>query len=98
MSDKRPEALTDGEWVELHRHPAIRELWAMHDEHCATVEDWKSVVYAVRFDFMSGSPGYCGDVFILQGDHLTGAAPIVVTRNQDRSLSITSWDGEATSW
>jgi len=57
----------------------IRESWGIEDE---SAEDFASQVYGVKFDFTSGSPGYCGDVYILQGDALTGEPPVVLTRHQ----------------
>ena len=33
-----------------------------------------------------GSPGYVGDLFILQGSHLTGDAPFVLRRGETGTL------------
>ena len=38
------------------------------------------MVYGVKFHFVSGSPGYIGDIYILQGDVLTGDRPIILGR------------------
>lgn len=66
--------------------PAIRESWGIEDN--TTVTEFSSQVYAARFDFISGSPGYVGDLFILQGDTLTGDAPFVVLRDQQGHLAV----------
>ena len=38
-------------------------------------------VYAVKFRFHSGCPGYVGDLYILQGDALTGDPPVTLIRD-----------------
>jgi hypothetical protein len=38
------------------------------------------MAYGVKFAFHSGSPGYVGDLYILQGDCLTGDPPCVFIR------------------
>lgn len=57
--------------------PEIRESWGLEEE---TPEEFADMVYGVKFKFVSGSPGYVGDVFILQGDYLTGDAPLLLIR------------------
>ena len=49
----------------------IRESWGIHDS--TTPPE----VYTAKFNFVSGSPGYVGDLFVLQGSHLTGDARFV---------------------
>jgi hypothetical protein len=47
------------------------------------------IVYATKFKYSSGSPGYVGDLHILQGDALTDAPPIVLRRNDvDQTLLV----------
>lgn len=66
--------------------PVIRESWGIEDS--TPVSDFSSQVYAARFDFVSGSPGYVGDLFILQGDTLTGDAPFVLRRDDAGNLIV----------
>ena len=47
-------------------------------------------MYAAKFDFFSGSPGYVGDLYILQGDALTGYPPIVLRRGDDGTLIVSN--------
>ncbi len=35
--------------------------------------EFASTVYGARFNFVSGSPGYVGDIYILQGDFANGS-------------------------
>lgn len=79
-----PIRISVSEWREILDVPSIRQMWALEPD--ATVEGFESAVYGVRFNFMSGSPGYCGDLYILQGDHLTGHPPVVLIRNQDLKI------------
>jgi hypothetical protein len=45
----------------------VTELWGAEnvDEF---IEKFENQIYAVKFDFISGGPGYVGEVFILMGD------------------------------
>ncbi len=73
----RPITISDEEWQEIMSLEFIRESWGLEDE---TPEDFRNMVYGVKFHFQSGSPGYVGDLFILQGDVLTGDAPFILGR------------------
>jgi hypothetical protein len=84
MEETKPHQLTAIEWQEIMAIPAVRESWGIDDD--TTLADFKSQVYAVKFHFISGSPGYIGDLFILQGDTLTGDAPFVLRRDPKGQL------------
>jgi hypothetical protein len=84
--DNQPHALTKSEIKEIAEMPDIRQMWGAIDE-AEMQETLESSVYAVRFDYVSGSPGYCGDYFILQGDALIGE-PLQLIRDGDRRLKI----------
>lgn len=56
---------------------AARQAWGLANE---TPEEFASQVYGVKFDFMSGSPGYVGNLYIVQGDVLAGDPPWVFIR------------------
>jgi hypothetical protein len=72
------------EWKEIMAVPAIREAWGVESDR--TPDEFSSQVYAAKFKFVSGSPGYVGDLFILQGDVLTGDAPRVLRRGDGGNL------------
>jgi hypothetical protein len=72
--------ISDAEWGEIIEVPEIREGWGLEED--ATAEDFKSMVYGVRFDFTSGSPGYVGDLYILQDDALQ--APLIFIRKDGK--------------
>jgi hypothetical protein len=75
----KPLEISIDEWKEIMQVPEIRESWGIEDE---TPEQFADLVYGVKFEFMSGSPGYVGDLYILQGDILTGEAPLVLLRRE----------------
>lgn len=77
----KPQEISVGEWKEILAIPEVRESWGIEDE---TPEQFADMVYGVKFKFTSGSPGYIGDLYILQGDALTGDAPFVLIRHKGR--------------
>jgi hypothetical protein len=87
MSDMNPHPITIEEWEQIIAVPAIREAWGLADE---TTEEFASRVYGAKFDFSSGSPGYFGELYILQGDALTGAPPIVLRRGDNDVLIVST--------
>ncbi len=56
--------------------PTIRESWGLEDTD--TPEQFADMVYGVKFEFVSGTPGYVGDLYILHGDAL--GEPITIIR------------------
>lgn len=86
MEGTKPHSLTSMEWREIMSIPVIRESWGIDDP--MSVADFSSQVYAARFEFVSGSPGYVGDLIILQGDTLTGDAPFVLRRDETGKLIV----------
>jgi hypothetical protein len=81
-----PQPISPEEWRQIIAVPAVREAWGLEDD--VTPSDFAGSVYAAKFDFVSGSPGYFGDLYILQGDALTGAPPMVLTRANDGTLIV----------
>jgi hypothetical protein len=75
----KPLKISLAEWKEIMQMPEIRESWGIEHE---TPEQFADMVYGVKFKFTSGSPGYVGDLYILQGDTLTGDSPLVLVRRQ----------------
>jgi len=71
------------EWIEIMQLPVIRESWGL--EGGETPEEFADMVYGVKFDYMSGGPGYVGDLYILHGDAL--GEPAVLIRNNGTLLA-----------
>lgn len=68
--------LSETEWREIIAIPEVREGWGLEDE--ASVDDFRSMVYGVKFDYITGGPGYFGDLYIIQDDSLQ--APLAFIR------------------
>ena len=81
-----PQPIRPDEWRQIIAVPAVREAWGLEDD--VKPSDFAGSVYAAKFDFVSGSPGYFGDLYILQGDALTGDPPMVLRRAGDGSLVV----------
>jgi len=60
------------------RVPAVQEAWGLDEEE--TADMFASHVYGVKFHFVSGGPGYIGDLYILQGDALSEVPPMALIR------------------
>ena len=66
--DTKPKEITKKEWEEITDLEDVRESWGLEKED--TAKEFSQRVFGARFDFVSGMPGYCGDVFVLYGDAL----------------------------
>jgi len=84
MEDTKPHPLTLAEWKEVVTVPTVRESWGIEDD--MTPAEFAARVYAAKFNFVSGSPGYVGELFVLQGDALTGNPPMVLRRGPNGKL------------
>jgi hypothetical protein len=83
--NNKPSALTSQEIKEIGAIEDIQQMWGA--ENAAEMEELlNNTVYAVKFDYQSGSPGYVGDYFILQGDALGEALELI--RNKDGAITL----------
>jgi hypothetical protein len=48
--------------------PEVRESWGLEGDE--TPAEFSEIAYGARVDFVSGGPGYVGDLYILCGDAL----------------------------
>ena len=75
-----PLIITDKEWKELMNVPEVVQAWGLdNDPKITLVKEFKAQAYGAKFDFVSGSPGYCGDLFVLLGDYPT--VPMALIRD-----------------
>jgi hypothetical protein len=86
MKNMNPQPISPKEWRQIIALPAVREAWGLETD--MTPSEFAGCVYAAKFDFVSGSPGYVGDLYILQGDALTGYSPMVLRRADDGTLAV----------
>ncbi len=88
MSTTHPRALTKAEWREVIALPEVRAAWGLDDD--TTAAEFAATVYAAKFDFVSGGPGYFGDLYILHGDAFS-APPMVLTRDCTGALEVVDY-------
>jgi hypothetical protein len=81
----KPFVISVWEWREIMEVTEVKEAWGLDGE---TAEEFASMVYGVKFRFQSGSPGYLGDLFIIQADVLAGDPPWVLTRDRQGRLRV----------
>ncbi len=86
MENNQPQTITEAEWKEFAALPEVREAWGLEDD--ADPTEFASIVYGARFHFVSGGPGYVGDIYILQGDALTEVGPMVFRRDHQGRLIV----------
>src|ERR1700757_653744 len=88
MLDTKSRPLNLDDWEEIVRVPAVCEAWGLTDEDAA---EFAAHVYAAKFHFVSGSPGYVGaSVRAARGrPHRCATARVASGRRQTdtRSLS-----------
>lgn len=85
-----PKVLTSKEKKVIAQMDQVREMWGAESPE-EFAEMLGSTIYAVKFDFVSGGPGYCGDYCILQGDAIGNHPPVEIVRGQDGKLEIVSY-------
>jgi hypothetical protein len=76
----KPQEISTAEWKEIMQVPVVRESWGLGDDE--TPEEFADMVYGVKFDFASGTPGYVGDLYVLHGDAL--GEPITLIRKDGK--------------
>lgn len=79
-----PQNVTDAEWEEIIKVPKVREDWGLETETAGVFRD---MVYAAKFDFVSGSPGYRGELFVITGNALS-AAPMILIRESGQLIAV----------
>jgi hypothetical protein len=84
MHDPNPHKLTKAEWQEIGSLAVIRESWGLEEQQDPL--EIASLAYGARFNFVSGMPGYVGDLYVLQGDAL--GEPMVLRRSAGGDLII----------
>lgn len=83
MRSHTPRALTQQEWSEIAAIEFVRESWGLSVDDAGN--ELAGSTYGAHFDFMSGGPGYIGDVYVITPDIL-GSAPLVFIRDKDGQI------------
>jgi len=88
--NNKPLELGREEMKEIAEIEGIRQMWGA--ESAADMEAMlDKQVYAVKFHYQSGGPGYVGDYFILQGDAIGEALELF--RDGDGQIKIIDYRG-----
>lgn len=86
MHDQNPMPLTPAEWDEVAAVRDVREDWGLQpNDHGA---DLASMAYGVKFAFVSGMPGYVGDLFIIAGDGLSAPPAVLIRDERTQTLRV----------
>ena len=81
----RPMALTADEIKEIAALPEIQDIWG--GENAEVMNEILKDIYTVKFQYVNGSPGYAGDLFIIQPDVLGQEYPVTrLIRNREKKL------------
>ena len=84
----QPVAVTPAEIKEMASSRELQDYWGGFDS-AEEFEECLKGDYIVKFNFINGSPGYSGELFIIQSDHLSKEVPAVrLTRGKDGQLVI----------
>ena len=83
----RPVALTADEIKEIASLPEIQIAWG--GETAEVMEQILKDIYTAKFHYVNGSPGYVGDLFIIQPEILSGHFPVTrLIRNREQKLEV----------
>jgi len=83
----KPIALTTKEIKEIASLKEVQEAWGAEDS--TDMEERLKGIYTVKFHYMDGSPGYIGDLFIIQPDVLGSHYPVTrLVRNREKRLKL----------
>jgi len=89
IEQNKPQEVNDSEWRQIFNLKVVQQSWGIEEDTKQNYErtflNWKATVYLAKFNFMSGSPGYVGPLFLLHGDHIVGPA-ITITQNERNEL------------
>jgi hypothetical protein len=83
----KPFALTPKEISEIASLSEIQDKWGV--ENTEDMELTLKDLYTVKFDYMNESPGYVGDLFIIQPGVLGDEYPVTrLIRNREKQLEV----------
>ena len=82
--NNKPIEISTPEWREIMSLEHVRDGWGLDDD--ITPEDFSGMVYGAKFGFVSGSPGYVGELYVITGDALE--QPVLIIR-KNGALQVT---------
>jgi hypothetical protein len=85
MQNNHPIRLSPTEWAEVAALPQVQWDWGLGSN--VSPQEVAELIYGVKFNFISGGPGYVGDLYILQGD-AAGEPPLVLGKDAKGHLMV----------
>jgi len=83
----KPIALTANEIKEIAFMKEIQDAWGAEDS--TEMEETLKHLYTVKFQYVNESPGYVGDLFIIQPGVLGNEYPVTrMIRNREKRLKL----------
>lgn len=85
-SSNAPHAIEPKEWEEIAQIEDFIDGWGL--EPGELMSEFLSNLYGVRFDFVSGSPGYVGPLYLIHGNGAPETAPLALIRGSNGALKV----------
>ncbi|MGA2733718.1 MAG: hypothetical protein ABSG35_14160 [Syntrophobacteraceae bacterium] len=79
--DNKPKALNSKEIEEIAAMKSVRQMWGAENAE-EMIKMLQGDIYAAKFDYMSGGPGYVGDLYVLLGDAYDEPLTLVRTHGE----------------
>lgn len=89
MNTHQPRALLPKDWAEIAKLPAVRQAWGLADDDGGN--DLASMCYGATFQFVTGGPGWAGELFIVHDDAF-GGPPFVFRRSPHGPIEPVAYD------
>ena len=90
MNHHEPKPLSIDEWNEIASFQDVREGWGLADNEAGL--QLASVCYGAKFDFVTGGPGWAGDLFVIHDDAF-GGPPFVFRRVPHGPIERVTYEG-----
>ena len=78
-----PKKISKEEWKEIGNVRIVYESWGLNTQE----ERDNFITYGAKYDYITGCPGYCGDLFVIVGDALDVNMTLVLYRDRDGKLN-----------
>jgi hypothetical protein len=91
MDSHQPMAILPEEWAEIAEMADIRSAWGLSDDEAG--KELASVCYGAKFQFITGSPGWAGTLFVIHDDAF-GGPPMVFRRAPHGPIEAVSYSDQ----
>lgn len=88
MNTHQPRVPLPKDWADLAGNPTVRHAWGLADDERG--EDLAAVCDNAKFDFVTGGPGWAGELIMLHDDAF-GGPPFVFARSPGGTLELVTY-------